>query len=94
MKGTALEKLARGLKTIGRSRTDVTEISPKEEMFVRSPQKHKSMRKMRSMGNINERSRSATIADAPAFDPVEMQRQRLRYEAGQPRAGARQSHEV
>lgn len=92
VKGTALEKLARGLKTIGRSRTDVTEISPREEMFVQSPQKTKSLRKMRSMGNINERKQSVT--NAPAFDPVEMQRQRLRYEAGQPRAGFRQSHEV
>lgn len=93
-KGTALEKLARGLKTIGRSRTDVTEISPKEAMFERSPQKNKSLRKMRSMGNINEHNRSATASNTPAFDPVEMQRQRLRYEAGQPRAGTRQSHEV
>jgi hypothetical protein len=38
-RGTALEKLARGLKTIGRSRTDVAEISPREEMFARSPSK-------------------------------------------------------
>lgn len=93
-RGTALEKLARGLKTIGRSRTDVTEISPKEEMFVTSPpkQQHKSLRKMRSMGDRS--LRSAQGRDSPVFDVEEMRRQRLAYEAGQTRLATGRSFEV
>lgn len=92
-RGTALEKLARGLKTIGRSRTDVTEISPKEEMFVTSPPKpHKSLRKMRSMGDRS--LRSAQGRDSPAFDVEEMRRQRLAYEAGQQRMATGRSFEI
>jgi hypothetical protein len=92
-RGTALEKLARGLKTIGRSRTDVTEISPKEEMFVTSPQKQfPSLRKMRSMGDRS--LKSAAGRDSPAFDVEEMRRQRLAYEAGQTRLASGRSFEV
>lgn len=94
-RGSALEKLARGLKTIGRSRTDVTEISPKEEMFVRSPQKqHKSLRKMRSMGDRSLRSAHGGGQSSPTFDVEEMRRQRLAYEAGQTRLTGGRSFEV
>jgi hypothetical protein len=94
-RGSALEKLARGLKTIGRSRTDVTEISPKEEMFVRSPQKqHKSLRKMRSMGDRSLRSAHGGEQSSPTFDVEEMRRQRLAYEAGQTRLTSGRSFEV
>jgi len=91
-RGTALEKLARGLKTIGRSRTDVTEISPKEEMFTSPQKQHKSLRKMRSMGDRS--LRSAHGRDSPAFDVEEMRRQRLAYEAGQTRLASGRSFEV
>lgn len=81
-RGTALEKLARGLKTIGRSRTDVSEIGPKEEMFTTSPpkqqQQHKALRKMRSMGDRS--LKSAQGKDSPAFDVDEMRRLRMAYE--------------
>lgn len=94
-RGTALEKLARGLKTIGRSRTDVTEISPKEEMFTTSPQKQpsKALRKMKSMGSIADRStKSAHGSDSPAFDVDEMRRHRLAYD--QKRMASGQSLEI
>jgi hypothetical protein len=92
-RGTALEKLARGLKTIGRSRTDVTEISPREGMFPTSPQKpHRALRKMRSMGDRSLKSAHAN--DSPAFDAEEMRRHRLAYEAGQKRMTAGRSFEV
>jgi len=92
-RGTALEKLARGLKTIGRSRTDVTEISPREGMFPTSPQKpHRALRKMRSMGDRS--LKSAHASDSPAFDAEEMRRHRLAYEAGQKRLTAGRSFEV
>lgn len=92
-RGTALEKLARGLKTIGRSRTDVTEISPREEMFNTSPPKqHKGLRKMRSMGDRS--LKSAHAQDSPAFDVEEMRRHRLAYEAGQKRLATGRSFEV
>lgn len=91
--GTALEKLARGLKTIGRSRTDVTEISPREGMFPTSPPKPlKTLRKMRSMGDRS--LRSAQDCESPAFDANEMRRQRLAYEAGQKRLASGRSFEV
>lgn len=92
-RGTALEKLARGLKTIGRSRTDVTEISPKEEMFTSPQKQHKSLRKMRSMGDRSLRSAQGG-SDSPAFDVEEMRRQRLAYEAGQTRLASGRSFEV
>lgn len=94
-RGTALEKLARGLKTIGRSRTDVTEISPREEMFTTSPQKQpsKALRKMKSMGSISDRSlKSVHAQDSPTFDVEEMRRHRMAYD--QKRMASGQSLEI
>lgn len=93
---TALEKLARGLKIIGRSRTDVTEINSREDMFVQKP-KGPGLRKMRSMGALSTSSRNPSTSherNPPAFDADEMKRQRLRYESGQQSLGGRTSHEV
>ena len=99
--GTALEKLARGLKTIGRSRTDVTEMVPPPVQT--SPPKPKGLRKMRSFGAIEGRNgskvslSSVRADDVPAFDAEEMRRQRLKFEAGtlaQEKAGTMRSHEV
>lgn len=83
---TTLEKLARGLKTIGRSRTDATEMIS-EELFppITSPfpEKSKGLRKMRSMGAIDSRKKAdVSAAQNASFDANEMRRQRLRYEAG------------
>ena len=83
--GTALEKLARGLKTIGRSRTDVTEIidvSIKDA--TPTPEKNKTLRKMRSLGSLESRKASTTnlmAPQAPAFDVDAMRKQRMKYEA-------------
>lgn len=94
--GTALEKIARGLKTIGRSRTDVTEmVSATPAPPQPSPPKSKGLRKMRSLGALNERNGSKT--SIPAFDADQMRQQRMRYEAGnlaQQKFGTYRSHEV
>ncbi|KAK5151233.1 hypothetical protein LTS14_009403 [Recurvomyces mirabilis] len=103
--GTALEKLARGLKTIGRSRTDVTEIS---EGSLHSPtfpatsvDKPRTLRKMRSLGSLQSSPKLqgslAKSADAPAFDVDAMRMQRMKYEANASAAqkfGSRTAHEV
>ncbi|CAK4032167.1 Hypothetical predicted protein [Lecanosticta acicola] len=85
---TALEKLARGLKTIGRSRTDVTEmISGESHSSFQQAERPKMLRKMRSLGSLGERKGSVSTttsrqeSDTPAFDVEEMRRQRLQYEA-------------
>ncbi|KAF2770366.1 hypothetical protein EJ03DRAFT_270437 [Teratosphaeria nubilosa] len=67
--GTALEKLARGLRTIGRSRTD----------------KSKMLKKMRSLGSIESRKVQGSAFQsnaAPTFDADAMRLQRMKYEAG------------
>lgn len=91
-KHSTLEKLARGLKTIGRSRTDATEMISTESSFptmdeLRQPEqasKPKGLRKMRSMGSIEGKKKAELTAQVQnaAFDANEMRRQRLRYEAG------------
>ncbi|KAK6431081.1 hypothetical protein LTR95_012756 [Oleoguttula sp. CCFEE 5521] len=92
---TALEKLARGLKTIGRSRTDVAEIGSKDLMFEASPQKTKSLRKMRSMGALSDRSRNGSQDfGVPLVESDEMRRQRKRFEAEQSRNTLKKGHEV
>ncbi|OQO01812.1 hypothetical protein B0A48_12285 [Cryoendolithus antarcticus] len=92
---TALEKLARGLKTIGRSRTDVAEIGSKDVMFEPSPQKTKSLRKMRSMGALSDRSRNGSQDfGVPLVESDEMRRQRKRFEAEQSRNILKKGHEV
>lgn len=102
--GTTLEKIARGLKTIGRSRTDVTEMVPSVPASAQSsPPKPKGLRKMRSLGALDSRNGSKTsIASArkdsiPTFDANEMRQQRMRFEAGalaQQKFGTYRSHEV
>ncbi|KAK5168734.1 uncharacterized protein LTR77_006043 [Saxophila tyrrhenica] len=102
---TTLEKLARGLKTIGRSRTDATEMIS-DELFPPitsahpQPEKPKGLRKMRSMGAIEGRKKAdVSAAQNASFDADEMRRQRLRYEAGVAAnqkfgRGVNQSHEI
>lgn len=102
--GSTLEKIARGLKTMGLSRTDATEMLPQEAPAAKtSPQKSRALRKMRSLGNIGERKSSASPASsldraAPAFDVDEMRRQRMRFEAAkvarQKISGSAVSHEI
>jgi hypothetical protein len=98
---STLEKLARGLKTIGRSRTDVTEMISDIVPSPSTPppvEKTKTLRKMRSMGAIEGRKRAeAAAAQHESFNPNEMRRNRLRYEAGamaSQKSGRNQSHEV
>ncbi len=97
---STLEKLARGLKTIGRGRTDATEmISPSVLAPVTTPPaaepKPKGLRKMRSMGAIEGKKRSEVSAVQNAsFDRDEMRRQRQRYEMASQKFGRNQSHEI
>lgn len=101
--GTALERLARGLRAIGRGRTDATEMIP-DDTPPAAPrtEKTKTLRKMRSMGAINgDRIEfSARNQDAPPCNTEEMRWQRLKHEAEfvnsafPQRAGRGVSHEV
>lgn len=100
---TALEKLARGLKGIGRSRTDVTEMVGTEAPPVPQVDKPKMLRKIRSLGSLSDRKGSFSTmsgrhpSDTPAFDVDEMRRKRQEYEAGvaaRPKTGKRASNEV
>nr|POE48013.1 hypothetical protein CFP56_01341 [Quercus suber] len=100
--GTALEKLARGLKTMGRSRTDVTEMVH-ENLTTLPVEKPKGLRKMRSMGTLEFKGgRKGSVASSesptePAFDVNEMRRQRMRYDANSAAAqkfGTRQPFEM
>lgn len=100
---TALEKIARGLKGIGRSRTDVTEIIGNDEPPVPQIDKPRMLRKMRSLGSLSDRKGSISSVpgrqpmDTPAFDVEAMRRQRQQYEAGvaaRPKTGKRASNEV
>lgn len=101
--GTALEKIARGLKTIGRNRTDATEMLPQEDMPPAVPEKSRTLRKMRSLGAISDRNGSKISlsglhsSQTQNFDVGAMRQQRMKYEAGivtQQKNGTRQSHEV
>lgn len=95
---SALEKLARGLRTIGRSRTDATEMLDNFVPTTTTPQlppvspERKGLRKMKSMGAIERGtgSRKATFASLgsppasamPSFDVELMKKERARYDAG------------
>ncbi|MBE7180637.1 MAG: hypothetical protein INR71_05400 [Terriglobus roseus] len=81
--GTTLEKLARGLRTLGRTKVDATEIiSDTASVDPPTTSKAHGLRKMRSMGALDRSSKNAAKAGAiPSFDADEMRRQRLRYEA-------------
>ncbi|KAK3703083.1 hypothetical protein LTR37_014694 [Vermiconidia calcicola] len=94
---TALEKLARGLKTIGRNRTDATEMIPDNTPPQPPSPKAKGLRKMRSMGALEGRKASKIDVSAASFDSEEMRRHRLKYEAGAHAArklGKSTSHEI
>ena len=99
---STLEKLARGLKIIGRGRTDATEMISDDTPPPPAPEKSKTLRKMRSMGAIEGRKGSkidVSAADqaAQSFDADAMRRQRLKFEAGMvaaPKFGTNHSHEV
>lgn len=101
--GTTLEKIARGLRTFGRSRTDVTEIIMDQTASIESrpTERPKMLRKMRSLGSLGDRKGSITSlrqnADAPAFDVEAMRLARMRYEAAaqaQAKMSKRASQEV
>lgn len=100
--GTALEKLARGLKTIGRSRTDVTEMIGDGAPSLPQLEKPKTLRKMRSMGALERGGVKVSLSsvkptDTRDFDVDEMRRHRMKYDAGMvpvQRTGLKQSHEV
>jgi hypothetical protein len=84
---STLEKLARGLKSIGRSRTDVTEMISDDTPPPPVPEKTKSLRKMKSMGSLEARKGSqvdvAAAAEASrSFNVDQMRMQRMKYEAG------------
>lgn len=105
--GTALERLARSLRTLGRSRTDVTEMirdndaTPPPFPPVGKTEKpgRPLLRKMRSMGSLGERKssmcslNSRLVSEAPAFDVAEMRKARAEYDARQ-KTGKRASNEV
>jgi len=87
--GSALEKLARGLKTIGRSRTDVTEMLDDPKAMPSVGNKLRTLRKMRSMGAIERNGNKPMAAaapvsanDMPMFDVDMMRKHRMKYEAG------------
>ncbi|KAK5138074.1 hypothetical protein LTR08_005872 [Meristemomyces frigidus] len=78
---TALEKLARGLKTIGRSRSDVTEIWADHTPPSPPPEKMKVLRKMRSFGALDPRKAHAPALKSPTFDIEAMRLQRMKFDA-------------
>jgi hypothetical protein len=99
---TTLEKIARGLRLIGRSRTDVTEMiggrHTSSTTLSSFPQQQESkpgmLRKMRSMGSLGDRKSSGGSSNTvPAFDVEEMRIQRAMYEKKNNDA-KRVSHEV
>jgi hypothetical protein len=79
--GTALEKIARGLMSIGRGKTEATEIiTNDDEMVHQATEKPKKiLRKMRSFGSMDTRSRQTS--ETPYYDADAMRRQRERYDA-------------
>jgi hypothetical protein len=99
--GTALEKLARGLRTIGRNKTDATEMIHQDDDVVSTPatDKRPLLRKMRSLGALSERKGSLPAITTrqnsitPAFDVEAMRQARAEYEARQ-HSDKRASNEV
>ena len=97
---SALEKLARGLRSIGRSRTDVTEMIYDDATPPPVPEKTSSLRKMKSLGSLDSRKGSKVdiaAAASQSFDADQMRMQRMKYEAGVTAAqkfGANHSFEV
>ena len=99
---SALEKLARGLKSIGRSRTDVTEMISDDPPPPPVPEKSKSLRKMKSMGSLDSRKGSKVDLAAPtdsseSFNVDQMRMERMKYDRGlaaTSKHGPSSSHEV
>lgn len=82
---SALEKLARGLKSIGRSRTDATEMISDPTPPPQVPEKSKSLRKMKSMGSIDSRKGSKVDLAAEAsqsFNVDQMRQERMKFDRG------------
>ncbi|GIZ48607.1 hypothetical protein CKM354_001166000 [Cercospora kikuchii] len=85
-RGTGMERLARGLKSIGRSRTEATEMIADYEIPAAAPaQDRPLLRKMRSLGALSERKTSGLgsrqFSETPAFDVDAMRRERALIEA-------------
>ena len=81
---TTLEKLARGLKTIGRGRVEVTEMVTDQPAPSPPPEKVKGLRKMRSFGAVDFRKAQASASktsDSNAYDKEAMRAQRMRFDA-------------
>ena len=86
--GTTLERIARGLKTIGRNRTEVTEMILDDTASM-APEKSR-LRKMRSLGNLDAHA-------ASKGDLTSMKMPDRKYEAGilsAQKYGTKQSHEI
>lgn len=99
---SALEKFARSFKSFGISRVEAVEILPEDEPIPQVKpvtNRSKTLRKIRSMGNIGDRSKSHSVSpqdpSAPGFD-VEEVRRRQRLDAGHNNTQAATiiSHEV
>lgn len=86
--GTTLEKIARELRHMSRSKTDVSEMIEPEPTVYETKEASRSLRKMRSFGSLSNLRKSNSSSpslsshnEIPAFDAEEMRRQRLIYEA-------------
>ena len=87
-RGTGMERLARGLRSIGRSRTDVTEMIYDEPLVSPPLEKSNSkplLRKMRSLGALSERKSSGIgsrqSSNTPAFDVETMRKERAAFDS-------------
>lgn len=86
-RGTGMERLARGLRSMGRSRTDVTEMIHDHGDALASPPSEKSrplLKKMRSLGALSERKSSGLGSRpnyiTPVFDVEAMRKERAAVE--------------
>ncbi|KAF2213405.1 hypothetical protein CERZMDRAFT_38933 [Cercospora zeae-maydis SCOH1-5] len=100
-RGTGMERLARGLKSIGRSRTEATEMITDYELPDAAPTPDRPLlRKMRSLGALSERKTSGLgsrqPSNTPAFDVEAMRKERAVIEArlGQGKTGKHGGNEV
>jgi len=90
---STLEKIARELKNMARSKPEIREIIsevPETSPSAFPSEQSKGIRKMKSFGSINFRRNISSRSDsvAPAFDAEEMKRQRLNFEAKMATASA------
>ena len=68
MASITLEKLARGLKTIGRARAEVTEMATDQSLPSPPSKKVKVLRKMRSLGAVNFHKTQAQVCRPDVLD--------------------------